>query len=73
MLVFTAYTFIQWRRLTGGLRRRWTNKPLNSFSEALEAFRTAISYRFVRWLNENIDVFIADKASLGFICGLSFS
>lgn len=67
ILVFCAYTFIQWHRLTGGLRRRWANKPLNSFSQALEAFRTAISYRFVRWLNENIDVFIAYKASLGFI------
>ena len=67
MLVFCAYSFIQWHKLTGGLRRRWANKSLNSFSEALEAFRTAISYRFVRWLNENIDVFIAYKASLGLI------
>ena len=67
ILVFCAYTFIQWQRLTGGLRRRWANKPLNTFNEALEAFRTAISYRFVKWLNENIDVFIAHKASLGFV------
>ena len=67
ILVFCAYTFIQWQRLTGGIRRRWANKPLNTFSEALEAFRTAISYRFVKWLNENIDVFIAYKASLGFV------
>ena len=48
ILVFCAYTFILWHKLTGGLRRRWANKPLNTFPEALEAFRTAISYRFVQ-------------------------
>jgi len=67
ILVFCAYTFILWHQLTGGLRRRWANKPLNTFSEALEAFRTAMSYRFVEWLNQNRDVFIAYKASLGFV------
>ena len=67
ILVFCAYTFILWHTLTGGLRRKWANKPLNTFTEALEAFRTAISFRFVKWLNENWDVFSAYKASLGFI------
>ena len=67
VLVFCAYTFILWHKLTGGLRRRWANKPLNTFPEALEAFRTAMSYRFVSWLNQNRDVFIAHKASLGFV------
>ena len=67
ILVFCAYTFIIWHKLTGGLRRRWANKPLNTFPEALEAFRTAISYRFVEWLNQNRDVFTAYKASLGFV------
>ena len=67
ILVFCAYTFILWHKLTGGLRRRWANKPLNTFPEALEAFRTAMSYRFVEWLNQNIDVFVAYKASLGFV------
>ena len=67
ILVFCAYTFILWHKLTGGLRRRWANKPLNTFPEALEAFRTAISYRFVQWLNENRNVFIAYKESLGFV------
>lgn len=43
ILVFCAYTFILWHTKTGGLRRRWANKPLNTFTEALEAFRTAIS------------------------------
>jgi SRSO17 transposase len=67
ILVFCAYTFILWHRLTGGLRRRWANKPLNTFTEALEAFRTAISFRFVEWWQHNWDVFAAYKASLGFI------
>ena len=46
ILVFCAYTFILWHQLTGGLRRRWANKPLNTFAEAIEAFRTAMSFRF---------------------------
>jgi hypothetical protein len=50
-----------------GLRRRWASKPLNTFAEALEAFRTAISFRFVDWLTLNRNVFAAYKASLGFI------
>ena len=67
ILVFCAYTFILWHTKTGGLRRRWANKPLNTFTDALEAFRTAISFRFVKWLNQNWDVFSAYKASLGFV------
>jgi hypothetical protein len=67
ILVFCAYTFILWHTLTGGLRRRWANKPLNTFPEALEAFRTAMSFRFIEWLNHNRDVFLAYKASLGFV------
>jgi hypothetical protein len=67
ILVFCAYTFILWHTLTGGLRRRWANKSLNTFVEALEAFRTAMSFRFIEWLNHNRDVFAAYKAALGFI------
>ncbi len=67
ILVFCAYTFILWHQMTGGLRRRWANKPLNTFTEALEAFRTAMSFRFFDWLTLNRDVFAAYKASLGFI------
>jgi hypothetical protein len=65
--VFCAYTFILWHTLTGGLRRRWASKPLNTFNEALEAFQTAISFRFVEWLNQNRDVFLAYKVALGLI------
>ena len=39
ILVFCAYTFILWHQLTGGLQRRWANRPLNTFVEALEALR----------------------------------
>ncbi|HEY9299653.1 MAG TPA: IS701 family transposase, partial [Phormidium sp.] len=53
ILVFCAYTFILWHTLTGGLRRRWASKPLNTFAEALVAFRTAMSFRFFDWLNLN--------------------
>jgi hypothetical protein len=42
ILVFCAYTFILWHQLTGGLRRRWANKSLKTFTEAIDAFRTAI-------------------------------
>jgi len=67
ILVFCAYTFILWHRLTGGLRRRWANHELKTFADSLEAFRTAISFRFFGWLTKNQDVFISYKASLGFI------
>ena len=67
ILVFCAYTFILWHQMTGGLRRRWASKPLNTFTKALEAFRTAMSYRFFEWLTHNRDVFAAYKASLGYI------
>lgn len=67
ILVFCAYTFIVWHTLTGGLRRRWASRPLNTFTEALEAFRTAMSFRFMEWLNHNRDVFVAYKAALGFV------
>jgi hypothetical protein len=33
----------------------------------LEAFRTAMSFRFFEWLTENRDVFAAYKASFGFV------
>jgi len=67
ILVFCAYSFIVWHTLTGGLRRSDAHQPLETFTDALEAFRTAISYRFVRWFQENMDVFTAYKASFGFI------
>jgi len=67
VLVFCAYIFILWHRLTGGLRRQWSNQPLRTFGEALRAFRTAISYRFVGWLTQNQDVFKQYIGSRGYI------
>ncbi|MCZ8213278.1 MAG: IS701 family transposase, partial [Microcystis sp. LE19-8.1F] len=67
ILGFCAYTFILWHQLTGGLQRRWANRPLNTFVEALETFRVAMSFRFFEWLTENRDVFAAYKASLGLV------
>ena len=67
ILVFCAYTFIICHQLTGGLQRRWANKPLKTFTDALEAFRTAISFRFFNWLTNNRDVFASHRESLGYI------
>jgi len=67
ILVFTAYTFIVWHQLTGGFRRRWATKELKTFVDALEAFRTAMSFRFFNWLQDNKDVYTAHKAKLGFV------
>ena len=43
ILVFCAYIFILWHKLTGGLRRRWANKPLNTFQSRIRS----ISYSYV--------------------------
>lgn len=67
ILVFTAYTFILWHQLTGGVRRRWATKPLQTISETLEAFRTAVEFRFIRWLNAHLDVFAAHRAKSGYV------
>jgi len=67
ILVFSAYTFILWHQLTGGLRRRWASISLNTFTEAIDAFRTAMSFRFFDWLSLNRDLFASYKASLGYI------
>lgn len=61
ILVFCAYTFIQWHRLIGGLRKQWRNKPLNTCDNALEAFRRAISFRFFQWLKDNVEIFAIIK------------
>ena len=76
ILVFCAYTFIQWHKLTGGLQRQWGNKPLKTFAVdapaasrrvALSAFRIAVSFRFFNWLTNNRDVFASHTESLGYI------
>lgn len=67
ILVFCAYTFILWHKLTGGFQRRWANKSLEIFADALVSFRTAMSFRLFSWLTQNPDVFAAYKANLGFV------
>lgn len=43
-------------KLTGGLQRQSGSQPLKTFTESLEAFRTAMAFRFFDWLTNNIDV-----------------
>ena len=38
ILVFCAYSFIVWQQLTGGLRRRWANKPFNNIYRCFISF-----------------------------------
>jgi hypothetical protein len=68
-LVFTAYTFIIYQQLMGGLRKRYSHKPLITFAETLEAFLTGISYHFFEWIQKNLEVFAAHKAERGFVWG----
>ncbi len=69
ILVFTAYTFIIYQKLMGGLRKRYANKPLKTFAETLEAFLTGVSYGFFCWLQNNIELFATHKAEQGFVWG----
>ena len=69
ILVFTAYTFIIYQKLMGGLRKRYANKPLTTFTETLEAFLTGVSYRFFCWLRNNIEFFAAHKSTRGYVWG----
>ena len=63
ILVFCAYTFMRtrmarlprhremsvlWHKLTGGLRRRWASKPLNTFPEAMVSFSYSYVFPFCR-------------------------
>ena len=64
-----AYTFIIYQQLMGGLRKRYANKSLTTFSETLEAFLTGISYNFLCWLQNNMELFAEHKARRGFVWG----
>ena len=69
ILVFTAYTFIVYQQLMGGVRKRYANKSLRTFTETLEAFLTGVSYNFLGWLQDNLKLFAEHKASQEFIWG----
>lgn len=66
ILVYTAFTFLACQRFTGGLRRRWSTEPLNTFGDAFRVFRHAVECQMLKWLPANWDVFAAHRASLGF-------
>ena len=70
ILVFYAYTFIICHKLTGGLLWGWANKPLKTFTEAMDAFCTAMSFRFFYWLTNNRYVFASHRERLGYILDL---
>jgi hypothetical protein len=67
--VFTAYTFIIYQQLMGGLRKRYANKSLATFAETLEAFLTGVSYNFFCWLQDNKQLFANHKGNQGFVWG----
>ncbi len=69
ILVFTAYTFIIYQQLMGGLRKRYAHKPLTTFAETKTAFLTGISYNFFCWLQNNMELFAEHKANQGFVWG----
>jgi hypothetical protein len=65
IIVFLAVTFIAQQRLTGGFGAKWSSKPLHTFAETLRAFRHATECYVLSWLESNIQVFVAHRASLG--------
>ena len=69
ILVFTAYTFIVYQQLMGGLRKRYAHKSLTTFADTLEAFLTGISYNFLGWLQNNLELFAKHKTNRRFIWG----
>jgi hypothetical protein len=69
ILVFTAYTFIIYQQLMGGLRKRYANKSLTTFVETLEAFLTGVSYNFFCWIQNNQELFANHKGNQGFVWG----
>ena len=51
--------------ITGGLQRRWANKPLKTFTEAMDVLRTAMSFRFFNWLTNNRIGFCLSQREFG--------
>jgi len=65
-LVFTAHSLIQYQHLTGGLQR-WSKEPLKTFHDALRAYKCAVEFLMVRWINLFPGVFAAHKANRGLV------
>jgi hypothetical protein len=66
MLVFTAHSMIQYQQLTGGLRR-WSTMPLETFQDALRAYKCAAECLVVRWIGHFPEVFAAHRSNLGLV------
>ncbi len=66
MIVFNAFTFIHWLRLNGGLTR-WSTKPLKTFTDAYNAYRTAVEFLLVRFAALFPALFAAHRSNLGLI------
>ena len=71
MLVFLAFSFIAREKLTGGLRGRWSTKPLRTFGETWRVFRHAAEFHLLNWLNQNIGVLVQHRVTYGFKCELT--
>lgn len=67
ILVFTAFTYLSHQRHTGGLRRHWATKSINTFGDAFKVFRHAVECHTLKWIQLNWNVFAAHRASLGLI------
>ena len=67
-LVFTAHSLIHYQHLTGGLRR-WSLKPLETFHDALTAYKCAAEFLLVRWIGLFPEVFAAHRSNLGLVWG----
>lgn len=63
-IVFNAFTFIHWLRLTGGLSR-WSDQPLKTFTEAYNAYRNAVEFLLVRFVNYFPALFAAHRSKSG--------
>jgi SRSO17 transposase len=65
-LVFNAYSFITWLRLTGGLKQ-FSLKPLTTFGETWRAFWHLVECKMLKWLETNVSAFAAHRAAKGLI------
>ncbi len=68
MIVFLAFSFITRERLTGGLRARWSSRPLHTFGETWRVFRHALEFHVLNWLKDNIYIFVEHRHKHGFKC-----
>ena len=68
MIVFLAFSFIARERLTGGLRARWSSRPLQTFGETWRVFRHAVEFHLLNWLKDNIYIFVEHRLKHGFKC-----